>query len=208
MKKFLGTVFAILVACLIAVPAVAMDDQWTRPHNDSGVSEMAINVVKKIPFGEYDYIVAAFDPLTTITGSGCTVESGTTSLNVGNVPSWYFQGGVTLPPYAFKLNEVLTYWVTDSVGDIANGSTDSGTSKYKYSWEMSSSGATAWKMKVYVMNSNDWQELTTTSGGSVYCGPSYGTASLAVSTSTTFYPTNYVGWVNGVTPYIHVLGKR
>lgn len=202
MKKFLGTVFAIFVACLIAVPAVAMDDQWTRPHNDSGVSECAVKVVKKIPFGEYDYIIAAVDPATTIGGSGCTVENGTESITAGVTNSvFYFNGGVTLTPYSFRVNEVLTYWFTDSVGDLANGSTDSGTSKYKFSWEKSSSGATAWKLKVYVMNSNTWQELTTTSGSSIYVGRTR-------VWGETFTATHQIGWDAGVTPYIHVLGKR
>jgi hypothetical protein len=209
MKKFaLGTLALVMTLALFAAPAAAMSDNWIHKHNATGVSECEVTVVKKIPFDEYDMVIAAINPLTTIAGSGCTVHGGTTSFAAGSQAAWYQNGGVTLVPYAFKMNEVLAYWFIDSPNDLAPGSTDSGTSNYHFSWEKSSSGVTAWKLKVYVRSSDNYVELQTTSGASIYCGQSQGAATLPVSTSTTFYATYQIGSAAGVTPYIVVLGKR
>ena len=235
MRKFLVFVIAVCMVVGFSVSAFAMADKWMHEHNQSGLSEAAVQVLKKIPFGEYDYIVARFNPLTSITGSGCTIVNGTTSFPTGSGDYWYTAGGVTMNPSQFKLNKVLSYWFTEET-DCGTKGTSGSSPFFKYQWISSigagaaDSGQTDWKVKVlYPANdANHWTEILTTTGASVFASSAlnlqgtigftyFGSATLldtgitinpVSNSSTTFYPTYAVGWGSGVTPVIHILGKR
>jgi len=245
MRKFLVFVIAVCMVVGFSGSALAMADKWTHAHNKSGLSEAQVQVLKKIPFGEYDYIVARFNPLTSIGGSGCTVVNGTTSFPTGPGDYWYTAGGVTMNPSQFKLNKILSYWFTEET-DCGTKGTSGSSSYFKYQWISSigagaaDSGQTDWKVKVFYPKVEalsgvswlHWTEILTTSGQSIFAsgavaatgvsptgtrGFTYlGSATLGggttinpvVYSSTTFYPTYYVGWGSGVTPVIHILGKR
>ena len=235
MKKFLGVIVFIMFVSFTLSPALAARDTWTHNHNASGVSEAAVKVVKKIPFGAYDLVIATFNPLTSIAGSGCTVHGGTTSFSTGsNNDGWYQNGGVTITPASFELNKIVAHWWGEAPEPTSTKGTSGVSVQYKYELVPAASGGTQWKVKVYVpavSNINAagglweaansgltkvwYREVSADSGGSIYCGPSIGRGNAAFllsgttpASSTTFYALNPMGWGNGVTPYIFVLGDR
>ncbi|MDD5245375.1 MAG: hypothetical protein PHU49_15310 [Syntrophorhabdaceae bacterium] len=221
MKKILA--ITALVFFLFTPMAMAAVDHWENAHNATGVSEAAVKVIKKIPLGPYDLIIATFDPVTTIAGSGCTVEGGTTCFKAGSA-AFYTQGGVTLMPSQFKVNEVLAYWFADGPMPVSTHGTTGVTGVWAYEWVPNAgSGVTIWKIRVMQAGTSGFatSELATTSGNSIYVGKAkifpryanyYGinTASTGttVTSSTTFVATKQMGWSAGVTPYIFIIGKK
>lgn len=235
-KKMCFVLTISMVICIFTLtPAFAAADKWSHAHNASGVSEAAVKVIKKIPLGGYDLIIAAFNPLTSIAGSGCTVEGGNTSFAYPSVyDQWYQNGGVTLTPASFELNNIVAHWFGEAPEPTSTKGTSGVSVQYKYELVPAASGGTQWAIKVYVpavSNINAagglweaansgltkvwYREICATSGGSLYCGPSIGRGSSALAgtslnytSSTTFYALNPLGWSNGVTPYIFVIGER
>uniref|UniRef100_A0A6M3XH94 Uncharacterized protein n=1 Tax=viral metagenome TaxID=1070528 RepID=A0A6M3XH94_9ZZZZ len=235
MKKVFLSIFSVVFMLIFVSPAYSMADKWENTHNESGLSEAAVEVIKKIALtDEYDWVVARFNPLTSIGGSGCTIVNGTTSFPTGSEDYWYRAGGVTMNPSQFKLNKVLSYWFTEET-DCGTKGTSGSSTFFKYQWVSSigagatHSGQTDWKVKVFypANDANHWTEILTTSGQSIFASSAinrqgtigftyFGSATLGggVTTdpvsdsSTTFYPTFAVGWGSGVTPVINVIGKR
>jgi len=222
MKKFLA--ITALVFFLFTPMAMAAADHWSNAHNATGVSEAAVKVIKKIPLGPYDLIIATFDPVTTIAGSGCTQPNGVTSFKAGSA-AFYTNGGVTLNPSQFKLNEVLAYWFADGPTPVSTNGTTGVTGVWAYEWVPNAgAGVTVWKMRVMQAGTSGFatSELVTTAGASVYVGkgkvwPANGAnyygintakTGTTVTSSTTFYAVKQMGWSAGVTPYIFVIGKK
>lgn len=214
------------------LPALAAQSgPYERAYNYSGLSEVAVKVLWSEPIGKYDLVYFTVNPVVGITGSGCTVESGTTSLP--SAPDgevllpYYANGGVTLVPASLKLNEVIAFWQADNPKiDNKSAGISGASNAYTYEWVSGAgSGATNWKLKVYklttIASSSGttvyYDELTTTSGGSIYVGPTWGMnsstlglsgSSLSYTSSTTFYASHQLGWWTGITPYFFALGKR
>lgn len=232
MKKIISLL--ILFAFLLFAGVASAASVWSNVYNSTGVSNIAVKVVKKLPLmSGYDLIVAAFNPVWTPGGSGCTVEGGTTSFPIQAGDWFYPNGGVTLNPSQFKMNEVLAYWFGESPDTQVGGGATSGNSPYfTYRWDANSgSGNTSWKLRVYTPVMDDaftsygsvgsgvsrltYREICATSGGSIYVGtalfPRNTTRSLlsgsTVTASTTYWATQQIGWHARVTPYIFVVGK-
>ncbi|MDD5006828.1 MAG: hypothetical protein PHC68_00330 [Syntrophorhabdaceae bacterium] len=221
MKKFFAAIVCVMF--LWVIPAIAADDHWSNAHNATGVSEAAVKVIKKIPLGPYDLIIATFDPVTTIAGSGCTVEGGATSFKGGSA-AFYVGGGVTLSPSQFRLNEVLAYWFADAPMPVSTHGTTGVTGVWTYKWVPNAgSGVTVWKMQVLAAGTSGFatSEYVSASGNSIFVGKAkvfpreanyYGIntakTGTTVTSSTTFYATKQLGWSGGVTPYMFILGKR
>ncbi len=162
MKKLFLIMLLVVFLFASVIPAVAMRDTWSADHNKSGLSECAIQVIKKIVLtDEYDWVVARFNPLTSIGGSGCTIVNGTTSFPTAGGDYWYTQGGVTLNPQQFKMNKILTYWFTEETHSGTKGTSGS-SPQFTYQWVSNigagTSATTDWKIKVL------WPEITAVSG--------------------------------------------
>ena len=110
---------------------------WKHAHNESGLSEAAVNVYWKHPMGKYDLLYFSVDPVVNIAGSGCTVEGGTISFpsSSGGDTSrpFYLNGGVTFTPSSLKVNEVVAFWpaINPEIDGVAGRTGASNFFKYE-----------------------------------------------------------------------------
>uniref|UniRef100_A0A6M3IEY1 Uncharacterized protein n=1 Tax=viral metagenome TaxID=1070528 RepID=A0A6M3IEY1_9ZZZZ len=195
--------------------------QWSHSHNETGVSEAAVKGIFHQPLGQYDLVLFTVNPLTSIAGSGCTIEGGTTSFQVGDAtPLFYTQGGVTFTPSSLGFNKVVSIWQTENPAIDGVGGQSGASRIYTYQWDSALSGGTQWKLRVFNSgNSLTQTELCSVSGGSVYVGPGsfgkgtaydYGMAGASNywTSSTTFTAVSQIGWDADVKPYFFALGKK
>lgn len=216
-KRFLAVLALTLSLVAGGTSAYAMSKQWATGHNDSGLSEVAVEVVHVLPLDKYDMVIFTVNPVVTITGSGCTITGGTTSFATVDDTAWYINGGVTFLPSSLKLNSIDAVWQVHGLNYETEG-TSGESGYYRYQFETKGgSGNTNWVVKVMHSGASlYWREITEESGGSMFTGglyfPRHSSTSLAsggtVTSSTTFTPAVPIGWVHSVTPYFVAIGEK